>query len=218
MKILTSLAAICFAASLSGCVTKAVITQPDTPKVQSPKFQGKAFHAEVFYSQPRPSDSKVGQPGEMQPLAPVNSVEKTRSAHASLTRLGRAINAQLPASIAAGNATKHDLKLVMELTAKSVRGPVYTHEQRAANFAKAVLTLSAGADDYVLVADFGLGLKLVDATGKEVAAKSYTVYEAVPSQRDPFSDGFGGNDPTAGDLFEKHIRKSIHDFFSEAAK
>lgn len=196
---------------VTGCANHAKIEMPVISKVNSAKWQGKSFQYEVFYSQPQPG---VFSGGEQQQLKPLKEAQLSVGSAQVLADLPQILGDQLPVGARINTDGQSDYRLKIELIAHNKKGPTYADYEFGKNFAKSLVTLGMGADEYDIIADFEITYALIDRDGKTYR-KTFPVKDRVDHERSAVE--FKNNTfDYAATLLRKHIMITSSSFFEEA--
>lgn len=196
---------------LTGCATHANITAPVVSKVYDKAYDNKSLSYSILYSQPKPG---IFTGGEQLPLTPLEKAELSIASSATLSKLSDYIFQQLPSNVQRALDNNGDFKLVVEITAHHKKGPSYADYEAGKSFAKGMVTLGFGSDEYDIIADFDATYKLY--VGDEIKfEKSYKVNDSVDHERGKF-ESFNAVNDVAGQLLEKHLIITLNNFFTEA--
>lgn len=196
---------------LTGCSTHADIKMPVVTKVHNAAYENKTLNYEILYGQPKPG---IFTGGEQLPLAPLETAELSVASAAALKDLPTVIFDQLPMSVKY-LAQDADLKLKLELVAHDKKGPAYADLEFFKSFTKNLVTLGFASDEYDIIADFDVKYVLIQDE-KELFSKQFKVKEQVDHEKGDF-EAYGSLNEYTGQILEKHLILTLHEFFTEAA-
>lgn len=204
---------MCFVVLLTGCATHAQIKTPEVSQVNNSSFNNKSMSYEIMYSQPKPG---AFSGGEQMPLVPFRQAEFSVSSASTLKRLPSLLIEQFPSSVTKAPVGKGDLKLIVELTARDKKGPVFADFEFGKSLLKNLFTLGLASSEYDIIADFDVNYRLFSGDD-EIFSKLYKINENVDHEKGDF-ESISSLDKYVVKLLEKHVILTLNNFFNESSK
>lgn len=215
MRLVKMIVVLIFMSVAAGCATHAKIDIPVPEQVHKSEWQNKNFSVEFLYSQPEPGVANIFGKGKQQELKPLSESKLTISSAQVLRSFPSFLTSQLPANTKLSTPERADYKVLVEMWAHNSAGPTYPNYEAAKNFAKGMLTMGLGADEYDIIADFIVRYTLTSNGGKTFQ-KEFTVKESVDHERGSME--FKNNTfDYAAEMLKKHVLITSSAFLNEAA-